>query len=194
MATNATNATNAGYASLSPREKGLFILSQVTCVADEANVINPENVRHGFVITGFAPPVNTRPATFNNDIALPALGLLRAHITKYSSDELQHCVISGCPVQDAQSWVNAGVNVREGVSPYRSSIDDPSQFICFCASIITSTRRAIPNVVISGTDEKAIMRTVFRLGYYGLLTQDSWAFLYPGIPADFEQCWLDLST
>ncbi len=58
MATNTTNVTDASYANLLPREKGLFILSQVTCVADEANAINPENVRHGFVITGFAPPVN----------------------------------------------------------------------------------------------------------------------------------------
>ena len=195
-----TNATDTSGANLSGPEGGLFIMSQITCVADEANAINPICVRHGFGITGFAPPVNTRPTAFFTVIAFPALGVLREHLTRHSSDELQHCVIynvrpfAPMTMQIAQRWAQAGINLRGSASPFRSSVDDASQFICLVQSITTSTQHRVSNVVISGVDEEAILKSVFRLGYFGLLTQDSWAFLYPSIPNDPEQCRLDFSA
>ena len=194
MATDATNVTDASYANLPPREKGLFILLQIACVANVLDVRDPEKVWCGLVITGFAPvsigEPNARPPAFDDDIAAPALRLLRVHLTRYSSDELQHCVMYGCTpyermtVQDAQRWVDAGFQIRTGSSPFRSSVYDPHQFSCFTTSIITGTSRRVPCVVISGQDEKSLMRLVFLLGYHGLLTKDSWGFNYPSIPGN----------
>ena len=136
-----TNVTNDRQASLSPREAGGLILSQMAGVLDATDLHDPEDVRYGFIITGFAPPECVRPAAFETDIALPALSLLRHHITKFSSNELFHCKITGCtpfdpmPVHTAQRWAEASVVLTNSVRPFRSSFDDTSQFVSFCISI-----------------------------------------------------------